>query len=346
MKANGLEPLRVSGNVRITRPPRGWRWLKRLGAWLLGLIVVLIVAGSIYQALGARSDAAAYPAPGRVLDIGGYDLHLNCTGEAAGDRPTVILETLSGGTSANWAWIQPALAAQYRVCSYDRAGRGWSQPGVDSRDLWGSVADLEGLLRAGGITGPLVLVGHSIGGQYVRGFAQANPDEVVGVVLLDSSHPDQYELHPGYERDAETYLQMAKFFPTVARIGLFRLFFATGGEIDFASLPERQHAEVASFWSSAAYHHSQVSETRMAPTILSQAKMAPDFGDTPLLVISAGTNNPDGWSELQRDLATQSTDSEHVTLTEATHVSLAFDRTHAAQVSELIASFAQRANAR
>lgn len=341
MRVNGLEPLRVSGNLRITRPPRGWRWLRRLGLWLLAAIAVLVLAGSIYQAAGSRADAGAYPPPGQLFDVGGYSLHLNCTGESSEGRPTVILETLSGGTSVSWAWIQPELAATTRVCSYDRAGRGWSEPGIESRNLWGTVADLEGLLNAAGVQGPYVLVGHSIGGLYVRAFAQANPDDVVGMVLLDSSHPDQYDLHPEYARDAESFLQIARFFPALARVGLFRFYFATGGEIDFQGLPERQHAELASFWSSAGYQRSLISETRMAPTIYEQALTLSDLGDLTLLVISASDDNPDGWSALQRDLAALSTGSEHVTIPGTTHVSLAFDRAHAARVSELIASLVE-----
>ncbi|MBX3142894.1 MAG: alpha/beta hydrolase [Trueperaceae bacterium] len=307
--------------------------------WIVGIVAFIVVVGSIYQALGARADASAYPAPGVVLDVGGHSLHIHCTGTAGEGHPTVILEALSGGTSANWGRIQPQLAEVTRVCSYDRAGRAWSQDGIESRDLWGSVSDLEGLLRAAGEPGPYVMVGHSLGGHYVRGFAQVNPDSVLGVVLLDSSHPDQLDRYPAYEQDAKSFLHIARFFPAVARVGLFRLFFATGGEIDFQELPERQHAELASFWSTADFHRSVVSEMRLATTINRQAQMVPNLGDTPLLVISAGTNTPVGWDELQRDLATHSTDSRHVTIPNADHVSLTFNEADAAQVSELIAGF-------
>ncbi len=335
---NGLEPLRVGGNLKVARPPSGWRWLRRLGLWLLAVIAVLALAGAVYQALGSRADASAYPPPGQLYPVGDQRLHLHCVGEGS---PTVILDTLSGGTSVNWAWVQPELARSTRVCSYDRAGRGWSEPrGGESKDLWGTVSDLRTLLEVAGVEGPFVLVGHSIGGNYVRAFAQANPSQVAGVVLLDSSHPELFDRHPEYAQNAASYLQIARFFPTLANLGLFRVYFATGGELDFQGLPERQHAELAAFWSSPGYHRSQVSETRAAPTVFAQARELGTLGEVPLLVISAG-DNPDDWSALQRELAALSTTSSHLTISDATHVSLAFDEAHAARVSELIATMVE-----
>lgn len=123
------------------------------------------------------------------IDIGGRRLHLCCQGAG---QPTVILEAGLGDTGATWAAIQPILAQETRVCSYDRAGLGNSDPAPRPRSLTGVVADLRQLLEAAGIAGPYILVGHSLGGQIVRLFAACHPAEVVGFVLIDPSHEDKY----------------------------------------------------------------------------------------------------------------------------------------------------------
>lgn len=119
-----------------------------------------------------------------LVDAGGRRLHLNVMGEDK-DGPTVILE--AGGMSSQWAWIQPEIAEFARVVSYDRAGLGWSEQPHDARHI---SQQLHTALEEAGIGGPYVLVGHSMGGVYARQFAGDYPDEVAGMVLLDSSYPD------------------------------------------------------------------------------------------------------------------------------------------------------------
>lgn len=314
---------------------RPWRWLKRIVFTLLGLVVFLLVAGLIYQAIGTAADARRFPPPGRLVSVGDYHLHLNCQGTGS---PTVILETLAGGVSANWAWVQPELARTTRVCAYDRAGRGWSDPGVPAQDLWGTVSDLHTLLQNAGEVGPYILVGHSIGGLYVRAFAQQYPEETAGIVLVDSAHPEQLVRYPEYDAQREAYLQDLAMFPTLARFGLFRLYFASGGEIDFQDLPPEAHDALAAFWSSPLYFESQRAETALAPTIYSQAQALDSLGDRPLIVISADENpaDSDSWEILQSELATLSTITEHLIISDAAHASLAFHPDHASQTSAAI----------
>ena len=335
---NGSILNQTTGQRRHGRRP--WRWLKVGVLGLLALIVFLLTAGVIYQAVGAAADARRYPPPGQLVSVGEYSLHLHCTGEGS---PTVILETLAGGTSANWGWVQPEIAQTTRVCAYDRAGRGWSEAGAPAQDLWGTAEDLHTLLQNAGNEGPYVLVGHSIGGLYVRAFAHQYPDEVAGVVLVDASHPEQFDRYPEYATQNEAFLRVAATFPTLARIGLFRFFFATGGEIDFQDLPSQQHAELAAFWSSPAYFQSQRAEGQIAATIYAQAHELPSLGDLPLAVISAGVS-PASWTALQADLATLSANSTHVTINEATHASLAFHPDHARQTSGLTLQMVEAVN--
>src|SRR5690606_3048470 len=142
-------------------------------------------------------------------------------------------------------------------------------------------------LQNAGEVGPYILVGHSIGGLYVRAFAQQYPEETAGIVLVDSAHPEQLVRYPEYDAQREAYLQDLAMFPTLARFGLFRLYFASGGEIDFQDLPPEAHDALAAFWSSPLYFESQRAETALAPTIYSQAQALDSLGDRPLIVISA-----------------------------------------------------------
>lgn len=151
-------------------------------------LVALAVVGAIYQAFGTQIYRRIYPPPGELVDVGGHSLHINCVGEGS---PTVILESGSGATSVDWANIQPEVADSTRVCAYDRAGSGWSEPGPGPGDPQQIARELHTLLGNARIDGPYVLVGHSFGGLYIRMYADLYPNEVEGMVLVDSSHPEQ-----------------------------------------------------------------------------------------------------------------------------------------------------------
>ena len=125
--------------------------------------------------------------------MGGYQLHIHCLGEG---NPTVILEAALPGASAHWGWVQPDIATTTRVCAYDRAGMGWSDPGPEPRDAQTIASELHTLLDNARIEGPYVLVGHSFGGLYARMYTAQYPDEVAGMVLVDSTHPDQWTRLP------------------------------------------------------------------------------------------------------------------------------------------------------
>lgn len=143
--------------------------------------------------LGALSASVPdYPVPGRLVEVNGRALHLNCSGSGT---PTVVLDAGLGSSSLVWARVQPMAAKDTRVCSYDRAGYGWSQATVSQPPRTSAViaAELHGLLHNAGITPPYVLVGHSFGGWNVRVFADRYPDEVAGLVLVDASLANQLQ---------------------------------------------------------------------------------------------------------------------------------------------------------
>src|SRR5262245_26092278 len=211
------------------------RWIRRLFIGLGGLILAIAIAGVTYQWLATRRDIAATPPPGRLVDIGGYRLHLWCTGDGA---PAVILEAGLGGTSAGWGFVQPEVARFTRVCSYDRAGMGYSDPGPSPRTARRIANELAELLARSRITGPVVLVGESIAGFNVRVFASDHPEWATGLVLVDASHED----------DAHEVPRMARFVPLLSNIGVLRLFgVALGESIESLSPSLRQFAQATRF---------------------------------------------------------------------------------------------------
>jgi pimeloyl-ACP methyl ester carboxylesterase len=157
--------------------------------WLLYPVIAFLALAAIgggHATVGAAADAKAYLMPGQLLDVGGYRLHLNCTGSGT---PTVVLQPGAGEMSSNMGWIAPAVARNTRVCVYDRAGRGWSEPADTRQDGEQIATDLHTLLQRGHVPGPYVLAGHSFGGLYTLSFAARYPDEVAGMVLVDSTAP-------------------------------------------------------------------------------------------------------------------------------------------------------------
>ncbi|HEX8070751.1 MAG TPA: alpha/beta hydrolase [Pyrinomonadaceae bacterium] len=161
---------------------------------LLGLAALILtpaLAGTIYQAIAGRLDQQKYPPPGSLVDVGGYRLHLRCAGpEGAPGDPTVVLDAGIGECSLGWSLVQPEIAKFARVCAYDRAGLGWSDPAPTPRTSRQIVGELHTLLANAGIEPPYVLVGHSFGGLNARLYTNQFPAEVAGLVLVDSAHEE------------------------------------------------------------------------------------------------------------------------------------------------------------
>jgi Serine aminopeptidase, S33 len=173
----------VQASRALRSRTRVWLVYPVLAAFLLSAI------GGGYETYRERDDRSRYTMPGRLIDVGGHRLHINCTGTGS---PTVVLEPGLGEPSTAMALIAPDVASTTRVCVYDRAGRGWSQSVATPRDGIETATDLHTLLERAGESGPFVLAGHSAGGIYVLNFAHLYPEQVAGVVLLDSMHPEQY----------------------------------------------------------------------------------------------------------------------------------------------------------
>jgi pimeloyl-ACP methyl ester carboxylesterase len=323
----------TSANTSIekARPPRGCLFFMKRGLKWLGIVlIVLIVCGVIYQAIVTETDRRAYSPIGQLYTVDGHQLHMICLGEGS---PTVILEAGGGHFSATWARVQPMIAQSTRVCTYDRAGYGWSEPGPEPRDAQHIATELHALLDVAGVEPPYVLVGHSLGGIYARVFNDQYPGEVAGMALIDATHPDNWVWQG---ESIQTLQAMAAVSTVLARVGLMRLFFA-GENFD---LPEPNNAALKADIASAQYWDTQRADAAAMEATTAEGRIAGEVGDLPLAVVAAG-EYPAGPGRdikfsMQHELAALSTNSTYQEIAGANHISLVTNEQYAALVSQAI----------
>ena len=291
-------------------------------------VYALCAVGGGYQTIREALDRRTYAAPGQLVDVGGHRLHLHCAGSGT---PTVVLESGLGETGAYWGWISMALAPDTRVCAYDRAGRGWSDPASAEQDGVAVTTDLRTLLDRAHVQGPFVFVGHSSGAGYVRIFAGRYPEQVAGMVLLDGQPAEAFESLPSYPAFYNGFRRISALLPSLARLGGGRLVFHS----DFASLPPQARDTQRLYYSSARHYRSLRDEFVELPTSLAQARSFQNFGDRPLVIVTAAQDAQAGWLPLQDQMATLSTDSSH-RVVPYTHDALITDQTAAQTSSQAI----------
>jgi pimeloyl-ACP methyl ester carboxylesterase len=205
---------------RPQRGRRGWRIARRIGLGMVVLLLVLGAAGALWNVLAIRHYRNAYLPPGKLYTVNGEPMHLYCSGTGS---PTLVLESGRGDDFLAWGKVQPALSRATRVCSYDRAGFGWSAPQHGPRDAAHIANQLHQLLRQADIKGPLVLMGHSAGGIYIRAYATQYPDDVAGLMFVDASSPTQNLVMPpalkALDEDSAFQVALAK---AMVRLGVAR----------------------------------------------------------------------------------------------------------------------------
>lgn len=267
---------------------------------------MIATAGAIYENISEARDRRANPMPGRLFDAGGFKMHLNCAGKGS---PTVILESGLGDTYVSWRKVQPQIAQFSRVCSYDRAGLGYSESSSGPRTSKVMAKELHALLQAASVPPPYVLVGHSLGGFNVRVYASLYRNEVAGAVLVDSSHPDQENRFPPELKNMEgTWLREAEFLEFSTPFGIPRLMGLCDEE------PAQRAAE-------CNFHTARegVAELKAFADSATETAASGSLGDLPLAVLSHDPNKPS--SELPPDLANPTNDAWEVMQTELAHLS-------------------------
>ena len=306
-----------------------WIWGAMAVAGVLGLATLAAAVGVSCQAAGERADLERHPPPGRLVDVNGRRLHLYCAGQGHG--PTVVIEAGSGNDSTLWAGMVQRIASFAKACTYDRAGLGWSDPAPYPMSIEDRAADLHSLLTAADLPGPFILVGHSYGGYIVRAFAKIHPEQVAGIVLVESAE-EGYTFDPWGLKYAAELRTRERRTMWAARLGLLRLcvkLFPTYCD-PVKGVPSDARGEMTALYLRTSRHFAAADEMaaleRVPPAMRSPGGLGM-LGDVPLIVVSRGprdptTNRPTQpeWLLGQRRLLSLSSRATHVVAEKSGHM--------------------------
>lgn len=261
-------------------------WTGRVLLWLLLTLLALVGIGASYQVIATAHDARTFPPPGQLVDVGGYKLHIHCLGTGA---PTVITENGLGGSSPDWSLVQPAVSQQTRICSYDRAGSGWSEAGPTPRTSQQIATELHTLLTNANLPGPYVLVGHSAGGLHVQVYASQYPEEVAGLVLVDPTPARAIMRFSPEQRQAVLpNLTQAPLLRVLEFLGLLRLLPLAGDEV-LEPLPTEIGAQIRAHRLQSGAMTTMLAEAASLETSIQQTVAAtPLPPDRPLIIVWHG----------------------------------------------------------
>lgn len=277
--------------------------LRRFASGVLIVLLLLAAAGFLYENISEARDRRFNPMPGTLVDVGGRKMHIDCSGAGT---PTVVLDSGLGVSYDSWHKVQPEIAKFSRVCSYDRAGLGYSEAISGPRTSRHFAEELHALLGAAGIAPPYVLVGHSMGGYDVRLFASLYRNEVAGMVLVDSSHPDQENRFPPELKNMEgSWRREAEFEEYTIPFGIPRL-------LGFCNVEAMQRTAECN-WPSAREGTAELENFSISAA---ETAATGALGDMPLAVLSHDPDRPsnelppevakttnEAWKKMQSELA-------------------------------------------
>lgn len=295
------------------------RWLARIALGSLAVVVVALLCGSAYEVLARRQLASRFPLPGRLVDIGGHRLQIDCRGAGS---PTVVFEGGLGTSGAlGWSLVHDQVAKTTRACAYSRAGILASDPGVGERDANAIADELHELLARAEERPPLVLVAQSLGGIYAMAYTRKYGPEVAGLVLVDASHPDMKGRMAAAGLQLKDPLGILEIVNALRWTGLIRVIVGSA-DAEAAHVPTSLEAMFA--------------EAKAADRSLAQAGAFRQLDNRPLFVLTAGklsdaflaeaqltpeqgTQFQAVWRVLQHEQASWSTRRQHEVVADATH---------------------------
>jgi pimeloyl-ACP methyl ester carboxylesterase len=300
-------------------------WRKLADGVVLSAVVLLAVAVAGYgsfNAIAIHHFWARNPPPGQIVAVGGHKMHIYCTGSGS---PAIILEAGGGSDSVAWRGVQPALSNTTRVCSYDRAGHGWSDAVPGPRDADHIAAELHQLLLQTGISGPIVLMGQSFGGIYMRDYATRYPAEIAGLIFVDSSTPLQNRnpaIKPGGPGPRPWAVSLAMI------LGVPRLRGMCEGPKGMADPTRKLQAEDIC----RSHYSVTAAETEAFDQSGQQTIHSGPYGTRPILIIShdplaqlpqhptqQDLDRENAWTRMQEDIEKLSTRSRRIIAHGSTH---------------------------
>ncbi|HEY2465500.1 MAG TPA: alpha/beta hydrolase [Steroidobacteraceae bacterium] len=313
------------------------RWIKRIALTIGGLIVAAVLVGAAYEQIMRWRSAKEYPAQGRLVDIGGRHMQIDCRGSGA---PIVVFEAgLDTMGSLSWSKVHDAIAATTRACAYSRAGIMWSEPRTGKFEPDNEARDLHALLLGAGERAPFVMVGHSLGGPYIMNFTRLYPQDVAGLVFVDASHPDQVgRMTQVAGKKMDAGMTLFKVASALSWTGIPRLVAVNS---ENPSIPANaKHAEDAYASSSLG---SALQELESLDATLAAAGQLRQLDDRPIVVLTATKPYPAAmlkamqmttqqgaqiqavWRDMHNEEASWSHHSRHELVPDATHY-IQFDR--------------------
>lgn len=262
--------------------------VRRILFGLIFLVLLLLAVGFLYENIAEARNRRFNPPSGKFVEVDGRKMHIDCAGEGS---PTVVLDAGLGDTYLSWRKVQPQIATLTRVCSYDRAGLGYSDSSLGPRTSKEIAEQLHELLQAARVPPPYILVGHSLGGYNVRVYANLYPNDVAGMVLVDASHPDQENRMPSEIKNMQgSWEREAEFLEYTMPFGLPRLMGLCEND------PPLRAAECN--WRNA---HEGLAEMKAFHESAAQTAETGSLGSMPLVVLSHDPDKPS--TELPPDLA-------------------------------------------
>jgi len=292
------------------------------------LIVPILVAGFWGGGAVIKSNLMKrYQAPGQMIDVGGYQMHLFCTGQG---NPTILLASGLDDISIFWSQVQPEVSKSSLVCFYDRAGLGWSETSPDPRTIENMVKELHTLVTNAKVNGPYVLVGHSFGGALIRLYAHDYPDDILGMGLVDAAPDDLFIRVPSWKNAINTKIGL---YHTLVPMSSFGLLAFTPGSIPNRGIPADVLAQYRAIAVSTGYFQTGVLENEAFENNLAELRAENvNLGDLPLIVISRGywdlmpvfseIENQQAWQtwqDMQTELLLLSTNSKQIIATKSEH---------------------------
>lgn len=279
---------------------------RRIVLTLLVFLLVLLMAGFLYENISEARDRRFNPMKGQLVDVSGRKMHIYCTGDGG---PTVILDSGLGDSYLSWHKVQPEIAKFTRVCSYDRAGLGFSDPSSEPRTSRVIAEELHALLQAANISPPYVIIGHSMGGYNVRVYASMYRSDIVGMVLVDASHPDQESRFPPELKNLEgSWSREAEFIAYSMPFGVPRFIGLCDNDPTSRAADCNAHAA-----------REQLAEIRAFPESAAETAATGSLGDLPLAVLSHDPDRPS--SDLPPEIAKPTNEAWEQMQVELSHLS-------------------------
>jgi pimeloyl-ACP methyl ester carboxylesterase len=314
-------------------------------------LVLTVMLGWCFQTATRAIELHRNQPQGRFIAIGPDVLHLDCRGTGT---PTILLESGAMAVASTWALVRQELLNSYRVCAYDRPGLGWSTSGRPTGCAPTKVAsELERALQLAGEVGPVVLVGHSLGGLYAWRYAQLFPTRMQGIVLLDPIDPAMIDQIPDARRELEATVRRLRWGSWLVRFGVVRLL--GQGVLPPNGWPEGVRREAVMFANSPQHLIASACELEHLADLAAAPFDRTKVSGLPLLVVSVGRwswkDSVDAdfsqrrFTEMQGDIARNSSMGRRVVIEDASHLTLILSTERAKAVASLIDEFAKSASA-